>query len=447
MKGTPMKQTVVLVNKDHAIETFEELMRKRKCEVMWRGNVDEALRYVLDVTRAALNITYPEPTANAAVNSFRKGRAVLMVRCRTANHAPIIFYQNAYAAFLERDPRKPIYMYSAIAIHEHVAEVKVVERGDDRIGVSVEFCRTRVWGERPYWIEATEPARLTLITRHAERIKRLGLYPAWAIDEIIKNSNLHAALFMSLRSLRHEKIGGHNFTIAIITAAPLGVLTELISGRVVYVIKNDALQHPLIMTAFVRMNWSRPFSRRQLQAFCPIRFCEFISKATAQDMEQLSQLLVLSAEVEQLVYKALLLVERMPAIADVVREAINSIESRYSAMHRIEEYSILLTARQILHWMMQRCKTAGHENKGDIEMLAAKLEATSSLGWRTREYTSKSDVEAAVCQLARNAGLRDEIARELTGLRDALGQIVNDADKADVEDEAAARFAKRLLVK
>lgn len=443
-----MKQTVVLVNRPHAIKTFEELMRKRKCEAMWQGNVDDALRYVLDVTRAALNTAYPEPTANAAVNSFRKGRAVLMVRCRTANHAPIVFCQNTYAAFLERDPKKPIYMYSVLAIHEHVAEVKVVERGDDQIGVSVEFCRVRVWGERPYWIEATEPARQTLIARHAERIKRLGLYPAWAIDEIIKNSDPHAALFMmSLRSLRHEKIGGHNFTIAIITAAPLGALAELISGRVIYIIKNDALRHPLIMTAFVRMNWSRPFSRRQLQAFCPIRFCESIAKATAQDMEQLSQLLVLSAEVERLVYRALLLVERMPALIDVVREAINSVESRYSAMHRIEEYSILLAARQILHWMMQRCKAAGHESDGNIEMLAAKLEAVSSLGWRTREYTPKSDVEAAVCQLARNAGLRDEIIRELTGLRDALGQIVNDADRADVEDEAAARFAKRLLVK
>lgn len=443
-----MKQTVVLVDKAHAVKTFEELMRQRKCEAMWRDSVDDALRYVLDVTRAVLDAAHPEPTAKAARNSFYKGRAVLMVKCRTPNHAPIVFCKNTCATLWERDPQKPVYVYGVHAIHEHVAEVKVVERGDGRIGVSVVFGKMRVFGEQPYWIEATESTQQTLITRHMERIKRLGLYPAWAIDEIIRNNSPRATLFMSLRSLRHETIGSHRFTIATITAAPLGVLAGFISGRVIYVIRNDALRHPLILTAFVKMNWSRPFSRRQLQALPVARICESIAGATRQDIEQLSQLLALSAEVERLAYRALLLVEKIPALADEVMGAVDNMDNGQGAMQRIEEHNIQLAMRQILHYTIHRRNTvAGHEREEEVEMLAAKFEAASSPGWRAREYTPKSDAEIAICQLVHNAGLRDEIIRELTGLSEALGQIVNDADRADAEDDAAARLAKRLLVK
>lgn len=450
----PEEPIIDLVDEKATRESFAQSIKPRRCEWMW-DSAEDALHHVLNVTRIVAMAEWCSPASRAAKNAFFKGRAMLMVRRREINHCSLVLNESRLPKAANDKQKTPIRMLPTYIPREHIAEVSVVRKEGSRLLVGVRFGRAQIIHDRPFWFEASAETKRALILRHAERIKRLGLHPAWAVDEIIKMANAgddKMRLAVMFRAVRRITINGCPFTVAILTIAPLGDAKAFVMGRVVYVVRCKAIPLPLTLPMFVRMNWSRPFSRRQLCILNIEHSCRVIAELSPDEKKRLAEMIAVTNDLDAITYRMLCALETMPALLDLVNKEIGPLwdgSNRHWALRYMEQANVTFgfgMALQFLQWARMLIASLGHGARLLEEIRAAKLAACSSAGWGLNcERTPRVVSLVAVEQMVKDAKSYNSAMKQLMVLRKALLQIVEDAEQTNANEGAITRMARKLL--
>lgn len=409
------------------------------------------MRHVLNVTRIVATGEWRSRASMAAWNAFVKGRAVLIVRRREANHCPLVLNETRLPKSTGHQQRIPTRKRQSYVPCEHIAEVSVVRREGSCLFVGIRFSRARIIHDKPFWFEASEETKRMLILRHMERIKRLGLYPAWAADEIMKAAgNDKMRLAVMFRAVRRVTINNCPFNVAILTIAPLGEAAAFITGRVVYVIRSRELPAPLTLPMLVRMNWDRPFSRRQLRMLNLEHSCTVIAEMSKDERKRLAELVAVTNDLDAVAYRILCALETIPALLSVVNKEAGTLwDDRHWALRYMEQGNVSFGFGMVLDFL-RWAQTLAASHERDLRFMAGigatKLAALSSIGFALdRGNASRVVSLVAIEQLVKTEESHKGAMTLLMTLRKTLLQIAEDAERTNTDEGAVTRMVRRLL--